>query len=67
MHQRLQLSRHEPVIDEKILLDVKFRIPPLQIARTVIFYAMSQDKILRSRWGAYGIRLQKLHPMQRSS
>src|SRR5579872_894836 len=69
MHQRLQLARHESVIDEKVFLDsepapTKTPVTPLQVAGPIVFHPMPQDQILRPRRSTNRIGLHKFHPVQ---
>jgi hypothetical protein len=41
MHQRLQGTRHEAVVDEDILLDAKLCVVAFEVAGTVVLDSMS--------------------------
>ena len=49
MHQRVQGSRHEAVVDEDVLLDVEGRVETFEVAGAVTLDAVSQGQILRAR------------------
>ncbi len=49
MHERVDLPRDEPVVDEEVLLDAERVIAPLEIAGPVAFDAMSERQILCTR------------------
>jgi hypothetical protein len=64
MHQRLQRSGHEAVIDEKVFLDAEGCIAAFEIAGMIILHAMAKDEILRASWGADGIGLDEGHTVE---
>ena len=57
MHQRLRRSRHEPVVDEEILLDAEAHVSTFEIAGVIAAYAVTQRQVLRSRRGPDRVRL----------
>src|SRR5215470_16458088 len=61
MHQCLQLTRHEPIIDEEVFFDAEPNVSALQITCAVILDPMPQDQVLRSSRRANRVRLNKLH------
>src|SRR5438093_1304406 len=48
MHQRVQGSRHEAVVDEDVLLDVEGRVETFEVAGAVTLDAVSQGQIKRA-------------------
>ena len=66
MHQRLHFARHEAVVDEKIFFDAELGVVALKITGAVIFYAMTQDEVLRAGWSPDRIGLYETHLMQRA-
>ncbi len=44
----LQRSRHEAVVDKKVFRNAELGVAAFEVACTVIFYSMAQDKVLRS-------------------
>ena len=48
MHELLQRSRHEAVVDKKVFRDAELGVAAFEIACTVIFHSVAQDKILRA-------------------
>ena len=49
MHQRVDLARHESVVDEEVLVHVDRRVRSLEIARVVVGNTVTQNQVLRSR------------------
>ena len=66
MHQRLQGSGYESIVDEKVFLDAEFRVVALKIAGAVILHTMAQNQVLCAGWRAHRISLHKAKFMQRS-
>jgi hypothetical protein len=64
MHQGLDLSRHETVIDEKIFMNVKFFVVVFEVSGSIIFHAVTQDQILSACWRTDRVGLHKSHLMQ---
>ena len=48
MHERLQRSRHEAVVDEKVFRNAELGVAAFEIACAVIFHSMAQDQVLRT-------------------
>ena len=66
MHERLNLPRHETIVDEKIFVDAKLRVTPFQIPGTIPLHAVPQDQILRARRRADWIGLHESKVVQRA-
>jgi hypothetical protein len=57
MHQRLEGSRDEPVIDEDVLLDRQRRVLPLEVAGAITLDTRPERQILGPRRRSDRIRL----------
>lgn len=57
MHQYLMCARKVAIVYEEILFNIQRWIASLKIACTIVFYAMSQYQILRTRRGANRVSL----------
>ncbi len=66
MHQRLNSTRQESVVDEEVLLDAELRVATLEVAGTVALHPVAQDQVLRPRGGANRISLNESKLMKRA-
>jgi hypothetical protein len=66
MHQRLNGSGYEAVVDEEIFFDVELRVVAFKVAGTVVLHAMAEDQILRAGWRADWVGLHETELLQRS-
>jgi hypothetical protein len=64
MHQRLQESGYEAIVDEKVFLDAEFHVVALKIAGMVILHPMAQDQVFRRGRRADRISLYKAKSVQ---
>ena len=65
VHQRVELPRDEPVVDEKILLDAERGVAPLEVAGVVVPDAMPQREILGPGRRANRVRLHESQGLNR--
>src|SRR5699024_9288124 len=42
VHQGVMFGREKAVVHEEIFFDAEFRVAPLEVTRTVVFYAMAK-------------------------
>src|SRR5262245_27128679 len=66
VHQRLDGTGDEAIVDEDVLVHVELGIAPIQIAGTIAGHAMPQRQILRARGRADRIRLDETKDLERS-
>jgi hypothetical protein len=66
MHERVEIARHEPVVDEDVLLDAKRGVASLQVAGSVPLDSMSQYEVLSAGRCPNRIRLDEAARVQGS-
>ena len=64
MHQGLDLSRHETVIDEEIFTNIQFFVMAFEVSGSIIPHPVTQDQILSACWRTNRVGLHESHPMQ---
>jgi hypothetical protein len=64
VHQRLQRSGHEAVIDEDVFLDAELAIPPFEIAGSVVLHTMTQHQVLSPGRCADRVGLDETQPIE---
>src|ERR1051326_7790153 len=47
MHQFLNSTGDEPIVDEEIFVDIELLVLTFEVACTIVFYSMAQDQVLR--------------------
>src|SRR5688500_5081237 len=64
MHQRLYRPRDVAVVDEKIFFDIECCVATFEIGGVIVFDAVPEDQILRSRRSANRICLHEAHGLE---
>jgi hypothetical protein len=65
MHERVQLARHEAIVDEEVLLDRETRIAALEVTGAIADDAMPQREVLRTGGRTDGVRLHEAEARDR--
>jgi hypothetical protein len=64
MHQRLQIPRHEAVVDEEVLFDAELRVAAFEIAGAIPRDPMAEGQVLGACWRPDGIGLNEAESVE---